>query len=638
MIPLMNGDYSDLLNLGFEHDLPYDPLNFIASKNPLQDIKNLDYNKILKEKPKITTTSKGPDLTKAGNVMSYVGMAADLVSGFLPEKTEYAGPKGELTQTLDTTYDTISNAAMSFGPVGAMIGGIMKGASLLGKGLNALGGGTDGMTTTDAILGSSFLNWTPFGVINGFGGSKADTITKNKYAFEVVGNSYAGTTNIVDDALTKSGKKYGLFSNSARKEANREIAEANRQQVIMSSIADDALNRFAIKDAMSAINSNRYAFNLQGGYNQNAVRIGRNGFSTETILKAKQITSAFKYKNGGKTQDAFEYYLSTLPENQRGSSHYRVKDYWEFNGKPKDFNEALEKNMFTFNEKDGTYHAYSVAKNPKTGEIEFMKSPNHSTTHMERDWYEKGLIYTDDGPIIQLAPGMEGFDEWQSFIQNWDLQKSEPYWKYVRKNNINSTDNINSPFLSNKISLNDVRKNNIDSPFLLNEISLDDIPEFKEGGLLEISFNSISEEYLKSYTLNEISLDDIPEFKDGGTLKEELKTPEVEETIQKNVIPEGALHARLHHMENADNLTKKGIPVVSEKENGELEQQAEIERDEVIFRLEITKKIEELRNKYNDSDISQSEKDTIAIEAGKLLAYELLENTVDNTGLLNTIS
>jgi hypothetical protein len=41
-------------------------------------------------------------------------------------------------------------------------------------------------------------------------------------------------------------------------------------------------------------------------------------------------------------------------------------------------------------------------------------------------------------------------------------------------------------------------------------------------------------------------------FKDGG---------------QMNVIPEGSLHARLHHMENADNLTKKGIPVVDN--NGE---------------------------------------------------------------------
>jgi len=34
-----------------------------------------------------------------------------------------------------------------------------------------------------------------------------------------------------------------------------------------------------------------------------------------------------------------------------------------------------------------------------------------------------------------------------------------------------------------------------------------------------------------------------------------------------NVIPEGSLHARLHHMENAENFTKKGIPVIDN--NGE---------------------------------------------------------------------
>jgi len=29
-----------------------------------------------------------------------------------------------------------------------------------------------------------------------------------------------------------------------------------------------------------------------------------------------------------------------------------------------------------------------------------------------------------------------------------------------------------------------------------------------------------------------------------------------------NVIPEGALHARKHHMEDDEHITKKGIPVV----------------------------------------------------------------------------
>lgn len=104
-----------------------------------------------------------------------------------------------------------------------------------------------------------------------------------------------------------------------------------------------------------------------------------------------------------------------------------------------------------------------------------------------------------------------------------------------------------------------------------------------------------------------------------------------------NVIPEGALHARLHHMDNADNLTKKGIPVVSEKENGELEQQAEIERDEIIYRISVTNKLEELCKVFYSNDSSEQEKDDAALEAGKLLVYETLHNTQDNTGLINNI-
>jgi hypothetical protein len=43
-----------------------------------------------------------------------------------------------------------------------------------------------------------------------------------------------------------------------------------------------------------------------------------------------------------------------------------------------------------------------------------------------------------------------------------------------------------------------------------------------------------------------------------------------------------------------EGITKKGIPVISESEGGEIQQQAEIERGEIILRLEVTKQIEEL--------------------------------------------
>jgi len=89
-----------------------------------------------------------------------------------------------------------------------------------------------------------------------------------------------------------------------------------------------------------------------------------------------------------------------------------------------------------------------------------------------------------------------------------------------------------------------------------------------------------------------------------------------------NVIPEGALHARKNHMEGAGkDYTHKGIPVMDK--NGE--QQAEIERNEIIFSLEVTQKLERLKNDGSDE---------AAIKAGKLLVDEIFHNTDDRTGLI----
>ena len=102
---------------------------------------------------------------------------------------------------------------------------------------------------------------------------------------------------------------------------------------------------------------------------------------------------------------------------------------------------------------------------------------------------------------------------------------------------------------------------------------------------------------------------------------------------QMSVIPEGALHARKNNMEGAgEDFTAKGIPVV----DNEGEQQAEIERDEIIFRKEVTDKMEELYKKFN-SEESSDKKDEIAIEMGKIITCEITKHTQDNTGLIDKI-
>lgn len=165
-------------------------------------------------------------------------------------------------------------------------------------------------------------------------------------------------------------------------------------------------------------------------------------------------------------------------------------------------------------------------------------------------------------------------------------------------------------------------KINVDTKEFIPTIQLEqETPKFQEGGEL----NTEVTEWEPTIQL------DILEFKDGGkSIQLEKSESKEESTKQQNVIPEGALHAHKHHMENADELTTKGIPVIDNKG----EQQAEIERNEIIFNLEVTKKLEELNNKFQKEGTSQKEKDELAIEAGKLLVNEILYNTIDRTGLI----
>ena len=85
-------------------------------------------------------------------------------------------------------------------------------------------------------------------------------------------------------------------------------------------------------------------------------------------------------------------------------------------------------------------------------------------------------------------------------------------------------------------------------------------------------------------------------------------------------------------MEHADGLTKKGSPVIDE----DGEQQAEIEHSEIIFTLEVTKKLEEYYEIFYSDESSNKEKEQAALDAGKLLVYQILENTEDRTGLIES--
>lgn len=477
--------------------------------------------------------------TKKANLNKGFGIAGSIadVAGSLIPKTEQSA----LTEGLNQGYDAAANAAMAIPGVGTIIGGAMKVGGMLSDGLTALGVGTDQMTTADKILDSKFLKLTPLGLVNAIGAKKADTITKDNEAFEQVGSSYGGTQATVDDALTKSGKKYGLLSGKARNKANQQIHNAQMQQSKMSNIADEAQMAFtASNNPLIGLGTQ---LQLNGGYQQSTVRAGKSGlkmdreFAKRVIklsngkkskiqeeVRAEEVAGFQKGGSidgmtGAAPKITFESWYNMVPEDRRDTTSYNLRRAFEL--APREELEAWRTSSIS-DLKAGKNHLSSVYLDPKTGVYEFMKAKDHPTLKYELDWYN-----SNDPEAIQ-------------FRNSYDLDKSGGYYRYVPK-----------------------------------------------------------------------------KFKNGGAV---------------NVIPDGALHAHKHHLEDVDGkfeeVTTKGIPVITEEKGGDIKQHAEVEREEIIFNLDVTKQLEKLM---------QDGSDEAAIEAGKLLVHEILENTVDNTGLLKTV-
>lgn len=128
-------------------------------------------------------------------------------------------------------------------------------------------------------------------------------------------------------------------------------------------------------------------------------------------------------------------------------------------------------------------------------------------------------------------------------------------------------------------------------------------------------------------------------YKEGGLLTKEDKEEVIEEVVEekKNVIPEGAFHSRLNKISEdvAEHVTRKGIPVIT-KDGDKIIQHAEVERNEIIFHKEATDTIETLWKKYEEAETDKL-KDEIAIECGKYIAEQILVNTDDRTGIIETI-
>ena len=320
-------------------------------------------------------------LGKAFSGASLGGVALSVANQFAPQKREYSGDKGNLTKGLDNAYNTLSDAMAGIPGFGTTASLIMKGGSLAGKFVNKWGGGTDGMTSTDAILGSSFLNLTPLGLVNGFGGKKTNTFNYNTREDQQDRNYISGSYNMqkLEDAQHVSGKKYGLFSSGARREANSLIGTANNQANLLRGISQKSQFQNTFGNAMQNINTVDYQKKLQG-YQPNYMHIGKNGMKIEKQEEEFIIPDISEFKPIIATEEQLQKFkeggsFNIIPD---GALHAR-KNNMELNG--------ITKKGIPVVDKDGNQQA-EIEKN----EIIFRKEVTTQIEEAMKDGSDKKAI------------------------------------------------------------------------------------------------------------------------------------------------------------------------------------------------------------------------------------------------------
>jgi hypothetical protein len=129
----------------------------------------------------------------------------------------------------------------------------------------------------------------------------------------------------------------------------------------------------------------------------------------------------------------YKNFKESLPPNlsQTNEKEYAMKRYWKDSGKPKDFNEAQNKENPMFYEtyepelNKSLYHGVSVSE--KTGK--FYKRKSHSSTYKELEEYKSN-------------PELQGFREKTKLVSRGKN------WKYKEKSNRELT----NPIVSERVN------------------------------------------------------------------------------------------------------------------------------------------------------------------------------------------
>ena len=408
------------------------------------------------------------------------------------------------------------------------------------------------------------------------------------------------------------------------------------------------------------------------------------------INKSKEISNKSKVVG-----DPFDEFKKSLPKELKINDNYRLEAAWKAYGSPKDYKHALWEGLIQPIDEE-TYKLPSIGYNEDTDEYEYLNKGEDNETvakdirvwdndvipfvkelkhggyirkfNKEKDcWtYTKNSQKEDtlDQEQINIQKEPSG-DLINSFQKGGKNRKLSELIEFAKKKNPRFVQRMSEP-LKDIEFIDDNGIKSRGTHYMVSDkdgkvfpsiqeingklIFFKDIDEARKTAIKNnnyLQFNSFeeAENFAKNYKQG------WPEFfglvningkwfkKDGSDengnryLDDKGELYYFKQGGQMTVIPEGALHARKNNMEGAgEDFTAKGIPVVDK----EGEQQAEIERDEIIFRKEVTDKMESLYKKYN-SEESPSKKDEIAIEMGKIITCEIVKHTDDKTGLINKI-
>ena len=215
----------------------------------------------------VTDAQKAASLAGKTNLVNIgsqvLGSALGAATG--PSK-EYGGKYGGITQGMDLAYDTLTMGANFIPGAGQMVSGIMA----LNKGLSNIFGSTDGMTKTDAILGSAFMP-APVKWLNMAGATTTGTFNNQSWqnqqkADSFMGNAFGNLGDKFTKARDEAGKTYGTFSSGAANEAQDNINFANSAWNKILAMANQNELQNIRSQYMTSINNQRYAQQIGGAY------------------------------------------------------------------------------------------------------------------------------------------------------------------------------------------------------------------------------------------------------------------------------------------------------------------------------------------------------------------------------------